>query len=163
MSGQKIFIAVLLLIGILFIVGLYRGVTPHLDDRSFQRTRDWVNNLGTAVVSQQPLKIADLSPTPVSCLQHGSVVVPVGTTCTFAIQQSSFALRVVMLQLVQGTSAMLTLKQEGVLPVPQSLAGAGATTKANQMKVYPGKAQGVLDIECIGEVGAPACLLELMK
>jgi hypothetical protein len=159
MSGPKIFIAALFLIGLLFVVGINLGAT-HSDDQKFQ-TPSWVTGFGEALTSPQPLKIADLSPTAASCLQQGRFVVPVGSDCTFAIKQSSFALRVVALQLVQGTSARVTLTQEDTLPVQQPLTGAGSTTDAD-LKVYPGKAHGMLRIECVNAEGMPACVFKLM-
>jgi len=157
-NGTKIFIGVLFLIGILFIVGINIGAA-HSDDQTFS-TPGWVTSLGGTLAHPQPLKIADLSPISANCLQQGTFVIPAGNTCTFAIQQSSFAQRVVTLQLVQGVSAMVTLTQEQALPVQQSLPGTGATTNAD-LKVYPGKAHGMLAIKCLNAGGAHACLLQL--
>jgi hypothetical protein len=158
MRGQKIFIALLFLIGILFIIGINIGAT-HSDDQNVQ-TPGWLSSLGTRFVSSQPLKTADLSPTPASCLQQGKFVVPVGDTCTFAIQQSSFTSRVFAVQFVQGISATVTLTQEEVMPAQQSLTEAGARTNI-ELKVYPGKAHGTLAIKCLDAGKASACLLEL--
>jgi hypothetical protein len=160
MSGPKILMAVLLLIGILFAVVLYIGAT-HSDDKTFQKPR-WMTDLSTAMVSQQSLKIADLSHAPASCLQQGSLVVPMGGTCTFDIQQSVFVTRVVRLQLVQGVSARVTLTQEQTLDQQEQLPSAGANATPNDdLKVYPGKANGRLVIECLDAGGTPECRLEL--
>ncbi len=157
-NSTKIFIGVLFLIGILFIIGINIGAA-HSDDTTFS-TPGWVNSLGGTVAHAQPLKITDLSPVSGSCLQQGSFVILPGNTCTFAISKSSFTQRVVTLQLVQGASAMVTLTQEQALPVQESLSGVGAMTSA-EMKVFPGKAHGMLAIQCLNTVGAPACLFQL--
>jgi hypothetical protein len=157
-NSTKIFIAVLFLIGILFIVGINIGAA-HSNDQTFS-TPGWLTGLGATLAHPQPLKLSDLSPISASCLQQGRFAVPTGNTCLFAIQQSSFALRVVTLQLVQGTSAIMTLSQEQALPVQQSLMGTGTTTNAD-LKVYPGKAHGMLAIKCLNAGGAHACLLQL--
>jgi hypothetical protein len=158
-NGPKIFIAVLFLIGILFIVGINLGAA-HSDDQTFNPPA-WINGLGTAVARPQPLMLADLSPTPASCIQQGKLVVPLGKACTFAIHQSLFALRAVTLQLVQGASTTVTLTQEKALPIQQSLSQTHSTTDTEQMRVYPGKAHGMLVIECTDAGGASTCLLEL--
>ena len=160
MGGPKIFIAILFLIGILFVVGINLGAayTPS-DNQTFQKPA-WVTSLGGVLSRPQPLKLADLSPMSASCLQQGRFVVPMGSTCTFAIKQSSFAQRVITLQLVQGISAIVTVAQEEMLPVQQTLTGAGAMTNGD-LKVYPGKAHGTLGIECTNAGGLPACLLQL--
>ncbi len=161
MSGPKILIAVLLLIGLLFAVVLYIGATRS-DDKTFPEPPKWTTNLGTAMVSQQSLKIADLSHVPASCLQQGGVVVPMGSACTFDIQQSFFAVRVVRLQLVQGVSARVTLTQEQTLDQQEQLPSAGANATPNDdLKVYPGKANGRLVIECLDAGGTHECRLEL--
>lgn len=159
MNGLKIFLVVLFVIGILFIIGITLG-SNHSDDKNAQ-TPDWLNGFGARFVGPQPLKLADLSPTPASCLQQGNFVVPAGSTCTFAIQQSTFTQRRVTVQLIQGTSATVALTQEQTVPVQESLTGAGTITKTDDLKVYPGKAHAVLTIQCQGAGGAPACLLEL--
>lgn len=158
MKSTKILIVVLLLIGALFIVGLNLGAL-HGDDQTFQ-TPNWTNGIGTALVSSQALQVGDLSPTPAQCLQQGKLVVAVGATCTFTIRQSLFAQRVVGLVLVAGTSATVSLTQEEIIPVQQSLAGVNATTTAD-MKVYPGKTHGMLSVVCNSKEGEPACLLTL--
>lgn len=161
MSGTKIIIAVLFLIAILFVVGINLG-TLHPDDQKVQ-TPSWVQGLGGALVKSQPLKMSDLSATPASCLGQGNIVVAPGKTCTFAIQQSPFNVRVVTLQLTQGTTAMATLSQETTLSLQKSLTQANSTT-SNDWKVYPGKTHGVLSITCLdtgNTGGVPPCLLKL--
>jgi hypothetical protein len=159
MSGTKIFIVLLVLIAIVFVVGIGLGATRN-DNQTFQKPV-WVNGLGGALAKQQPLALTDLSPTSTSCLQQERFVVPVGSPCTFAIKQSSFALRVVMLQLIQGTSATVSLAQEQSLTVQQFLPLVDPKKK-DDLKVYPGKAHGMLIITC-NDAGnnAPACRLEL--
>lgn len=158
MSSQKIAIIVLFLIGILFIIGVNLGAS-HADDTQVQ-TPSWLTGFGGALAKPQPLKLADLSPEPVSCLQQGKFVIPVGSTCIYAIAQSPFALRVAALQLVQGTTATVALTQENTLPVQQSLTGARTTTTSD-LTIYPDKAHGTLTIQCPNAGGAPACLLAL--
>jgi hypothetical protein len=157
-NSTKVFIGVLFLISILFIVGINIGAA-HSDDTTFS-TPGWVNGLRGTLAHSQPLKIADLSPLSGSCLQRGSFVILPGNTCTFAISKSSFTSRVVTLQLVQGASAMVTLTQEQALPVQKSLSSASPMTNAD-LKVFPGKAHGMLAIQCLDTVGAPACLFQL--
>jgi hypothetical protein len=156
MSSAKVFIAVLFLIGILFVIGINLGAA-HSNDQTFQ-TPAWVNGLGSSLANPQPLKVADLNPTPASCMKQGGLVVLTGKICTFAIKQSSFTLRVVLLHLEQGTSATVTLQQEEMLPVQQTLTSAKTTTNAD-MKIYPGKAQGTLDITCLDGGSTHSCLL----
>jgi hypothetical protein len=158
-NSTKIFIGVLFLIGILFIVGINIGAA-HSDDTTFS-TPGWVTSLGGTVAHSQPLKIADLSPVSGNCLQRGSFVILPGNTCTFAISKSSFTSRVVTLQLVKGASAMVTLTQEQVLPIQDSLSSADSTTNAD-LKVYSGKTDGMLAITCLNTGGAnTACTLQL--
>jgi hypothetical protein len=159
MSSSKIFIAVLFLIGIFFVVGINLGAARS-DDLTFQ-TPDWVKGLGRALASPQPLKSADLNPELASCLQQGRLVVPAEGACTFAIKQSTFTSRVVMLQLVQGASAMVTLTQEGILPMQQSFTKVDNTTTAD-LKVYPNKAHAMLDIKCLDAGKVSPCLFQLM-
>jgi hypothetical protein len=159
MRGLKIFLILLFLIGILFIIGITLGST-HSDDQSVQ-TPGWLSNFGSRFIGPQPLKVADLSPTLSSCLQQEKFVVPVGSTCTFAIHQSTFAQRVATMQLVQGASVTITLTQEETMSEQQSLSGSGATTTNTDLKVYPGKAHGMLSIACLDAGGAPACILGL--
>jgi hypothetical protein len=159
MSSARVFLVVLFLIGILFVVGINLGAS-HSDEQTFQ-TPGWVNGLGKSLANPQPLKIADLSTTSANCIEPGRIVVPMGQTCTFAIKQSSFTLRVVMLQLVQGASATVTLSQEETLPVQQSLMNTALTTNAD-MKVYPGKTHGTLDITCLDGGNTKTCLLKLV-
>lgn len=158
MSNPKVFIVLLFLVGIVFVVGVNLGMA-HSDDQTFH-TPAWVSGLGNMLVRQQSLKIGDLSTTHTSCIQQNRFVVSVGTDCTFTIQQSIFTQRVISLQLVQGTSAMVTLTQEGTLPLQQILAGAGSSTNT-VLKIYSGKAQGVLNITCLNATDAPVCLLKL--
>jgi hypothetical protein len=157
-NSTKIFIGVLFLIGILFIIGINIGAV-HSDDTTFS-TPGWVTSLGGTVAHPQPLKIADLSPLSGNCLQHGSFVILLGNSCTFAISKSSFTSRVVTLQLVKGASAMVTLTQEQVLPVQQTLSGVVTMTNAD-LKIYPGKAQGMLAIKCLNAGEAHSCMLQL--
>lgn len=157
MSSSKVFIAAFFLIVVLFVVGINLGAL-HSDDRTFQKPA-WLSGIGGILVSQQPLKLADLDPMPANCLARGSIDVASGSSCTFAIRQSSFTLRIVTLQLVQGNSAMVTLSQEEMLPVQQSLK-AHATTNAD-LKVYPGKAHGMLLVKCLDGGNVAPCLLAL--
>ncbi|HLH61561.1 MAG TPA: hypothetical protein VKV20_07745 [Ktedonobacteraceae bacterium] len=157
-NSTKVFIVVLFLIGILFIVGINIGAA-HSDDTAFS-TPGWVNSLGGTLARTQPLKLSDLSPVAGNCLQQGTFVILPGNTCTFGISQSSFTSRVVTLQLVQGTPALVTLTQEQSLTVQETLSSSKVMTDAN-MKVYPGKAHGMLAIQCLGASGGPACMLQL--
>jgi hypothetical protein len=158
MNGFKVFLIILFLIGIVFIIGTTLGST-HSNDQSAQ-SPNWLSDLGAKLVVSQPLKLSDLSPTSASCLQQGNLVVAVGSTCTFAIHQSTFVQRTATVQLVQGTNATVTLTQEKTLPVQESLSGAGAVTDTN-LKIYPGKSHGVLEIQCLKAGNAPSCLLKL--
>jgi hypothetical protein len=158
MNSQKIFLIVLFIIGVLFIIDINLGAT-HSDDQTFQKP-SWLTGLGGALANPQPLKLAELSPERARCLLRGNFVVPALQTCTFAIQQSSFTLRAVTLQLVQGASATVKLTQEAMLPVQQSLTKATTTTNAD-LKVYPGKAHGTLSIACLDAGGVSACLFKL--
>ncbi len=157
-NSTKVFIVVLFLIGILFIIGINIGAA-HSDDTTFS-TPGWVNGLGGTLAHAQSLKTGDLSPVAGNCLQQGKLVILPGNTCTFGISQSSFTSRVVTLQLVQGTSAMVTLTQEQTLPVQESLSSTNTMTGAN-LKVYPGKAQGMLAISCLSTSGGSTCVLQL--
>lgn len=159
MKGLKFFLVILFIVGLLFILATSLGAS-HSDDQSAQAP-NWFSNLGAKLVISQPLKVADLSPTPPSCLQQGLLSVPAGTTCTFAVQQSTFTQRVVTLQLMQGANATITLTQEQIIPVHATLTGVGATTTTTDLKVYPGKAHGMLIIQCAATGGATACLLKL--
>ncbi len=160
MNSSKGFLVILFVIGIVFMSGTILGST-HSDDQSAQ-TPGWLSNLGAKLVVSQPLKLADLNlnPTSANCLQQGRFVVPVGGTCAFALKQSTFTQRTATMQLVQGTSATITLTQEKTLPVQDSLSGAGAVTQTD-LTVYPGKAQGVVEIHCLQADNAPACILKL--
>jgi hypothetical protein len=158
MNSQRIALIVLFLIGILFIIGVNLGAS-HTDDTHVQ-TPSWLSGLGGALTKPQPLKLADLSSERASCLQQGKFVISVGSACVYAIAQSQFTQRAASLQLVQGTSATVILAQENVLPVQQSLTGAGATTTSNLI-VYSSKAHGTLTIQCLNAGGAPTCLLAL--
>ncbi|MGH2507034.1 MAG: hypothetical protein ACRDHZ_06430 [Ktedonobacteraceae bacterium] len=159
MKGLKIFLVILFIVGILFIFGTGLGAS-HGDDQSAQ-TPSWLTNLGAKLVISQPLKLADLSPTPTSCLQQGVLTVPTGITCTFAVQQSTFAQRVATVQLLQGASAVITLTQAQIIPAHATLTGAGATTTTTDLKIYPGKAHGLLTIRCSAASNAATCLLKL--
>lgn len=154
MSGPKVFIALLFLIALLFVISINLGAM-HQDDSTFQAP-----NWAKILVFSQALKIGDLQSTTAACQQQESIVVPIGSTCLFTIQQSSFLSRTIELQLVQGTSALVKLTQEKTLPTQQSLTQTGAVTDREQMKIYPGKAQGMLAITCqSGE--AASCILKL--
>ncbi|HZU69824.1 MAG TPA: hypothetical protein VFA09_21305 [Ktedonobacteraceae bacterium] len=157
-NSTKVFIVVLFLIGLLFIVGINIGAA-HSNDTAFS-TPGWVNSLGGTVAHSQPLKLSDLTPVSGNCLQQGKFVISPGSACTFGISQSSFTSRVVTLQLVQGSPAMVTLTQEQVLPVQERLSTAGVMSDAN-LKVYPGKAHGMLSIQCLSAGGGPTCILQL--
>ena len=157
-NSTKIFIGVLFLIALLFIVGINIGAA-HSDDITFS-TPGWLSGPGGTLAHAQPLKVADLKPVAGTCPQQSSFVILPGKSCTFAIAKSSFTARVVTLQLMQGTSARVTLTQEQVLPVQEPLASTGAMTD-DKLKVYPGKAQGMLTIECLSAVGGPTCILQL--
>ncbi len=157
MNGLKVFLVILFLIGIVFIIGTVLGST-HSDDQSVQ-TPGWLSNLGAKLVVSQSLTLSDLSPTSTGCLQQEDFAVSVGSTCAFAIKQATFIQRVATVQLVQGSSAAITLMQEKTLSVHESLTRAGMVTDAN-LKVYPGKAQGVLEIQCL-KADTSACLLKL--
>lgn len=159
MKGLKIFLVVLFIVGLLFILSLSLGAS-HSDDQSAQAP-NWLTSLGAHIVISQPLKLADLSPTPASCIQQGVLSVPAGATCTFAVQKSTFTQRIATLQLLQGASAKITLTQEQVLPVHATLTGVDATTTTSDLKVYPGKAQGMLTIQCAATKSVTACLLKL--
>lgn len=159
MKGLKIFLVILFIVGLLFIFGTSLGST-HSDDQSAQ-SPNWLSNLGAKLVISQPLKPTDLNPTPTTCLQQGVLVVPAGMTCTFAVQQSTFTQRVATVQLVQGASATITLTQEDIIPVHVTLAGAGTTTTTTDLKVYPGKAHGLLSIQCVAAAKAANCLFKL--
>jgi hypothetical protein len=158
MNGLKIFLVILFLIGIVFIIGTTLGST-HSDDQSVQ-TPSWLSDLGAKLVVSQPLKLSDLSPISSSCLQEGNIVVTAGNACTFAIHQATFVQRTATVQLVQGITASVTLTQEKTLPVQESLNGSGAVTDTN-LTIYPGKAHGVLEIQCLKAGNAPSCLLRL--
>lgn len=158
MNGLKLFLVILFIVGLLFIVGTTLGST-HNDDQSVQ-TPGWLSNLGAKLVVSQPLKLADLGSVSTGCLQQGRFVVPVGGSCLVTIKQATFVQRVATVQLVQGTRATLTLTQEKVLPVQETLDAVGAVTD-NNLKVYPGKAHGMLEIKCLPANNAPACQLEL--
>lgn len=157
MNSQRIAIICLFLVGFLFIICLNLGAL-HNDDTQLQ-TPPWLNGLGNTLARPQTVKLADLNPASAACLQ-GKLVVPIGKTCTYAITQSSFVLRVAVLRLVQGEIASVALSQENTLPVRQSLTEAEAMT-SNDMKIYPGKAHGVLTVQCLNAGGASACLLAL--
>jgi hypothetical protein len=157
MRNKKILLFILCLLGLLFIMSITIGATRS-DDQTFQEP-GWLSSLGNLMAKPQSLQLADLKPTTASCLQQGKLVVPAGTTCIFAIQQSSFTQRVVSLRLIQGTSATLMLtNQEGIPPIQQSLPDTGAQTNTD-LKIYPGKAHGQLSIQCLNPEGASACLL----
>ncbi len=156
MSGPKIFLIALFVIALLFVVSINLGAT-HADDATFS-----VPGWATGLHHTQPLQIGDLTSTPATCLQATEIVVPAGSTCLFTIQQSSFAERFVALQLIQGVSAVAKLTQENILPVQQSLSGVNAKTDASQMKVYPGKAHGMLSVECLAGT-ATLCLFKLQQ
>ncbi len=158
MNSQRIALIVLFLIGILFVVGVYLGAS-HTDDTHVQ-TPSWLSGLGGTLTKPQPLKLTDLSSPNASCLQQGKLVISVGSACVYTIAQSQFTQRAASLQLVQGASAIVTLAQENVLPVQQSLTRAGATT-TSKLSVYSGKAHGTLTIQCLNAGGAPTCLLTL--
>lgn len=158
MNGLKVFLVILFLIGIVFLIGTALGST-HNDDQSVQ-TPGWLSNLGAKLVVPQPLKLSDLSSIPEGCLQQEDFVVAAGRNCEFFIKQATFIQRVATVQLVQGTSATITLTQEKTLPMQESLNGAGAVTDAN-LKVYPGKSHGILEIQCLEAGSAPACLFKL--
>lgn len=158
MNGLKVFLVILFLFGIVFLIGTALGST-HNDDQSAQ-TPGWLSNLGAKLVVSQPLKLSDLSSVPANCLQQEDFVVAAGGSCEFSIKQATFIQRVATVQLVQGTSATITLTQEKTLPMQESLNGAGAVTDAN-LKVYPGKSHGVLEIQCLEAGNAPACLFKL--
>lgn len=158
MNGQKMFLILLFVIGILYISGTLLGST-HNDDQSVQ-TPGWLSSIGTKLVISQPLKLADLKPTPASCLQQGNLVVLTGSTCAFAIQPATLIQRIATVQLVQGSSALVTLMQEQIVPLQEALTTAHAVTTSD-LKIYSGKSQGVLDIQCLKAGEAPACLLQL--
>src|SRR5262249_38901107 len=104
----------------------------------------------------QTLQLADLSPESPNCLQQGNFVVQVGQSCTFSIKKAIFGRRVVLLQLLQGASAKVSLSQEDTLTVQHTFP---ADTTKDDMQVYPGKEDAMLVIECTS-VGT-ACLLGL--
>ncbi|GCF09778.1 hypothetical protein [Dictyobacter arantiisoli] len=157
MRNKKILIFILCLLVLLFIISITIGTT-HSDDQTFQEP-DWLSSLGNLMAKPQPLQLADLKPSTASCLQQGKLVVPAGTTCIFAIQQSSFTQRVISLRLIQGTSARLILtNQEGIPPMQQTLPDTGAQTNTD-LNIYPGKEYGQLSIQCLNPEGASACLL----
>jgi hypothetical protein len=163
-NNVKVFIVVLFLIGILFVVGINIGATKS-SNLSFKELGWLSGDLGTALAHSQSLQLADLSPRSANCVQRGELVVPVGGTCTFDIKQSPFASRVVMLQLVKGTGATVKLDQEQTLSGIQPLNGTNARTNndKNDMKIYPGKAHGMLSIECTNVQEASTCFLTLLK
>jgi peptidoglycan/LPS O-acetylase OafA/YrhL len=159
MSAPKIFILVLFLLALLFVIAINIGAT-HTDDQTFQ-TPAWLTGFGNLLASPQPLKLTDLQPSTKSCLQPGKLVVATGTTCVFAIQESSFTQRVISLRFVQGASATLMLtNQEGILPIQQPLTKIGDVTNTD-LKVYPGKAHAMFSITCPNAVGggASSCVL----
>ena len=158
MRSTKIFIAILFLIGVLFEGGVMLGAT-HNDDQTYN-IPPWVSDLGGLFASPQPVKMGDLQQIPNGCLQGGSFRVSVGGSCAILIKQSSFVLRKVLLKLVQGSSAMVTIEQEGALPVHDSLGGIGEMTK-DDLKVYPGKGQGTLVIQCLSSGNSSDCQLDL--
>ena|SRR6185312_12349594 len=157
MSGTRIFIAILFVIGIAFVVGINLGAI-HTDDQTF-KTPDWLGKLGEIVAHPQSLKIADITPVSTSCLQQEKFILPLNTTCAFTIKKATFTQRTIKLRLVQGTNAMVTLFQEDTLTVQESIA-ANATTK-DDLEVYPGKAQGMLTLQCKGSEGGVPCIFEL--
>lgn len=158
MKGLKIFLVILFVIGLLFIVGTTLGST-HSDDQG-TNAPGWLTNIEARLVISQPLKMADFKSPPANCVQQNYLLVAVGTTCQFAIKESSFIQRVATVRLLQGTSVVITLAQEKVLPIQETLTATGAVTD-NRLKMYPGKAQGVLEIQCLQSGKAPACQLQL--
>ena len=158
MNRQKMFLILLFVIGLVYIIGTTLGST-HSDDQSAQ-TPGWLSNIGAKLVITQQLKLADLNPTPASCLQQGNLVVLAGSTCTFAIQSSTFTQRVATVQMVQGNSALVTLTQEQGMPLQESLTAAHTVTTSD-LKIYSGKSHGVLAIQCLKAGGVHACLLKL--
>jgi hypothetical protein len=157
MRSTKIFIALLFLIALLFVVGINLGAL-HSDDQK-PTTPDWTSSIGKVLANPQSLKMSDLNPQSPSCLQQGKIVIPIAHTCTFTITKSTFSLRVVTLQLVQGTGAVVSLSQEDSVTVQHTL--AGTTTTPNDMKIYPGKEHGTLVIQCPDTGGAQTqCQLE---
>ncbi|HEY0752990.1 MAG TPA: hypothetical protein VGD98_03360 [Ktedonobacteraceae bacterium] len=157
MNSTKIFIALLLLIGILFVVGINLGAF-HTDNQSFQ-TPSWVQNFGAALTQPQQLQLADLSSEPANCLQRGDLIVQAATTCSFALKKSAFSTRVIRLQLLQGSSATVALSQEDTLTVRETILGNAVTQE--DFKVYPGKSQGKLTLQCNDSGGGTPCLFGL--
>jgi len=157
MKGFKIFLVIMLVVGLIFLLGMTLSLT-RTDDRS-AGTPDWLTQFGARFVGPQPLKVTDLTATPATCLQQKVLVVLIDEDCMFAIQQSTFTRRVATVQFVQGTSATVTLTQEQTMPVTEQLTGAGAITSTD-FTIYPGKAHGMLAIQCVKADGS-ACLFEL--
>jgi hypothetical protein len=157
MKGFKIFLVIMLVMGIIFLLGLTLSFT-HTDDQS-TGTPTWLTQFGSKFVGPQALQVTDLTATPAACLQQKVLLVLPGQDCLFAIQQSTFTRRVATVQLVQGSSATVTMTQEQIVPVTEQLEGSGAITTTD-LTIYPGKAHGILAIQC-GQANGTGCLLKL--
>lgn len=159
MKELKILLIIILVVGIIFGVGIILGL-KQTNNQSNANAPGWLSQFGAKFIPPQPLKLTDLKTTSATCLQQQVVVVTQGTDCPFAIQQSTFIERTATVQLLQGTSAVVTMTQEQMPPVQETLKRAGAITTTH-LNIYPGKTHGVLDIQCTDANGGTACLLKL--
>jgi len=162
MNGPRIFIVVLVLIGLLYAVVVGFGIRDNSNGKVDPAALNsaWLKALQEQLAQPQPLKASDIGLTaPAGCLVQDQVVVPGGGICKLLISGTdSPSVRRLSLTLVEGTSATLKLEQKNALTLNKTLPPADSA-KDNGWDVY--KEGGILSVVCPDSGSAPACKLKL--
>lgn len=162
MTGSRIFIVVLVLIGVLYAVVVVLGIRDNSEVKVDSAALDaaWLKALQDRFAQPHPVKTSDIGlVAPATCLVQDQVVVPSGGVCKLLILSTdSPSIRRLSLTLEDDMSAHLKLEQKNALTLNKTLPAADSA-KDNGWDVY--KEGGVLSIVCLDSGGAPACKLKL--
>lgn len=162
MTGPRIFVVVLVLIGVFYMVGvgLAIGNSNNSKVAPDALNSSWLKAIQEQLAQPQPLKAGDIGlAAPASCLVQEQVVVPAGGVCKLLISSTdSPSVRRLSLTLVSGSSANLKLEQKNALTLNKKLPVADSAEDKG-WDVY--KDGGVLSVACPDSGSAPACTLKL--
>ena len=151
MSGSKIVIVVLILIGLVFAVGIGLGARRD-DNQTLNLNADWLKTLNSRLVVTRPVTLDQvrLVPgAPPDCLQPGGLKSSVGGVCTFMVQRPAGAsVGKLSLRLSAGESVEVSLQQPDAPTQTQTLTSAAPTfnmdlfAETAALSVLQCKAQG---------------------
>src|SRR5262245_12413889 len=115
MQIPKPLLIVLIVVIVLFVAGVVLGATQGTPS-TFDTHPSWVEGLGGALVKGKAISSQDFGNS--TCTKF---VIPTSTTCTFPIQGASAPVRPLKIQLTQGSSADVSIAQEGAVTATKTI------------------------------------------